>query len=213
MKITTEQETSGFVTEPENETPTGNGGKLKVLCIILILLIAFIGIRTVTGVRSAKENLASQKKEISELKSELAVLKGETKEEDPIAMPTPEESHAAKDSELAGEFLDQLLTWKNAEEYQNVRNWLMNDHGVSADDPLLTEFMPELTEEQIGNANMKCGDITTYRLSEADGVRNYFALCRVMNKTDNNTGNGKVAVFYSISKDGISGISAYSLEG
>lgn len=213
MKIdTTDPNTSGFVPEPGMETPPDNSGKLKLLCLILTLLIVVLGLRTFFGVRSANENLANQKTEISELKAQIAELKGEGDKE-PAKEPTQEEGTMVKDSEAAGTFLKKLLTWNNAEEYRGVRNWLL-ESGVAATDPLLTEFMPELSEAQIGDANMKCGEVTTYRIGEEEGRRDYFAICRVTNKIDNHEGNGKVAVFYSVSDGGdLSGVSVHVLEG
>ena len=203
-----------FTPETNSSKAAGAGDavrKLRLICGVLVALLFLLGVRLSGSIRMLSGDIKAQEKEIAGLKAELAE---QEKAEDAKAQEpeTPEETRASKDSKVSSEFLGKLLTWKDHKQYADIRSWLMKDYQISKDDSLLTSFMPEVDEKTLGDANMKFGSAQTYLLSEKDGLRSYFAFCRVENKTNGNSGEGKVAVSYSIDGDGkVSGISAYAL--
>lgn len=209
MKMQPDTYESGFVSS--GGKPTDDTMKLKIACVVLALLLLFLGARTITGIHSTEKHIAKQKTQIEELKKELEQY--ETTEQAVEAEEQkPEESQSQSDNETAEVFFKKLLTWNSYDGYEGVRNWLLKDLGMKETDPLLASFMPKLSAETLGESNMKFDSAETYLTEETEGIRNYFAICKVTNKLDGNTGTGHVGIFYSVDGEGsISNASAFSL--
>lgn len=213
MKI--EVNTSAQTPKPEGKRPdTSGGGNLRsvqLLCVGLAVLTVFFGFRTMNKIKELEQDVAKRKAETASLEKELAAFEDFESDEEPADAPqTPEQSRSSRDAALAGDFFKRLLNFKDYESYTAARNWFAETFG--ADHTILKDFLPELTEEQLGDANMRFEKASTYVVSEDGETRNYFAFCKVTNKINQNTGNGKVAVFYSIDGEGTIGqVSAFTL--
>ena len=184
---------------------------IKILCIVMAVLLVAAGVRIIGSARTLNASIADQEKRIQQLTKEKEALSREETEE--TAGEEEETDRKTADGKAASAFLEKFLTWDSYEEYCRVRTWLMESCGASADDPLLTNFMPELTEDAFGTANMTFGSASSYVVSEEGDQISYFALCEVKNRNENgDTGNGRVGVFYTLDGEGnVSGVSAYTI--
>ena len=185
---------------------------IKILCIVLAVLLVAAGVRIIGSARTLNASIADQEKRIQQLTKEKEALSGEQTEET-SGEEEEETDRKTADGKAASAFLEQFLTWDSYEGYNGIRTWLMESCGASAEDSLLTNFMPELTEDAFGTANMAFGSASSYVVSEEGDQISYFALCEVKNRNENgDTGNGRVGVFYTLDGEGnVSGISAYTI--
>ena len=192
---------------PKKE-PT-QGWKAKAACLALALLLALVGAKSYFNAKGLHEEIAAQEAELSKLDAELSKYGGAhvgTQAE------ADSQGDAAADADPAAAFLKKLLTWDSYDGYKDVREWLENECGADKKGQALTEFMPKAKEEAFGDANMQFKEAKVYTLSEKGGATSCFALCKVENRTDGNTGMGKVGVYFTIDKENrISGVSAYAL--
>lgn len=215
MKIDEKDTQTGFV--ETDEKPSGeNLGKIQLFCLFLAVLVVISGFSIFRSFTKTKLEIAEQERQLTELRAEIEEYQSSVDEKtpddsDPDSSKTTSET--GKDyTKTAQDFLKTFLTWDTYSKYTEIRNWLMTDYGLTPDNPVLTSFMPEVPEETFGNSNMRYTDVSIYEMSREDDQVSYFALCSVRNRVDGNVGNGKVAVFYSIGKDGnLSNISAYAL--
>lgn len=184
---------------------------VKILCVVLAVLLFAAGVRIIGSARTLNASIADQEKRIQQLTKEKESLSGEEAGE--TSGEEEETDRKTADGKAASAFLEQFLTWDSYEGYNGIRTWLMESCGASADDPLLTHFMPELTEDAFGTANMAFDSASSYVVSEDGENISYFALCEVENRNeDGDTGNGRVGVFYTLDGEGnVSGVSAYTL--
>lgn len=185
---------------------------VKILCVVLAVLLFAAGVRIIGSARTLNASIADQEKRIQQLTKEKEALSGETAGE--TAGEEEETDRKTADGKAASAFLEQFLTWDSYEGYNGIRTWLMESCGASAEDSLLTNFMPELTEDAFGTANMAFGSASSYVVSEDGENISYFALCEVENRNeDGDPGYGRVGVFYTLDGEGnVSGVSAYPLE-
>ena len=184
---------------------------VKILCVVLAVLLFAAGVRIIGSARTLNASIADQEKRIQQLTKEKEALSGETAGE--TAGEEEETDRKTADGKAASAFLEQFLTWDSYEGYNGIRTWLMESCGASAEDSLLTNFMPELTEDAFGTANMAFGSASSYVVSEDGENISYFALCEVENRNeDGDPGYGRVGVFYTLDGEGnVSGVSAYTL--
>lgn len=186
------------------------GKKLQLACIVLGLLILFLGVKSYMGMRTLQGTIAKQETELAALEKEIDARGGPRSEEQKAGDNAPGADEKEDTPELA--FLKKLLTWDSHESYSQVRNWLKNDYNVGKKEQLLASFMPNIKEEDFGGANMAFKEADIYLLSQDGDTSQYFALCKVTNRIDGNTGVGKTGVFFSMDKENhISSISAYAL--
>lgn len=184
---------------------------VKILCVVLAVLLFAAGVRIIGSARTLNASIADQEKRIQQLTKEKEALSGEEVEE--TAGEEEETDRKTADGKAASAFLEQFLTWDSYEGYNGIRTWLMESCGASAEDSLLTNFMPELTEDAFGTANMAFGSASSYVVGEEGDQISYFALCEVENRNeDGDPGYGRVGVFYTLDGEGnVSGVSAYTL--
>ena len=184
---------------------------VKILCVVLAVLLFAAGVRIIGSARTLNASIADQEKRIQQLTKEKEALSGEEAGE--TSGEEEETDRKTADGKAASAFLEQFLTWDSYEGYNGIRTWLMESCGASAEDSLLTNFMPELTEDAFGTANMAFDSASSYVVSEDGENISYFALCEVENRNeDGDTGNGRVGVFYTLDGEGnVSGVSAYTL--
>lgn len=184
---------------------------VKILCVVLAVLLFAAGVRIIGSARTLNASIADQEKRIQQLTKEKEALSGEQTEE--TAGEEEETDRKTADGKAASAFLETFLTWDSYEEYCRVRTWLMESCGASAEDSLLTNFMPECMEDAFGMTNMAFDSASSYVVGEEGDQISYFALCEVENRNeDGDPGYGRVGVFYTLDGEGnVSGVSAYPL--
>lgn len=207
MKLTTQE------TEPtkKNNDTDGVLKKVQIVCIVLFILALLAGVQMIVAGKQQEQKLQNQTERLADLKQRIKDTQA-----DVDGLPKIPETKAQvtrkNDNQIAEEFLQRLLTWDSTAEYNDTREWLASAHGIADTDALLSVFMPALSDNDTKESNMKYESSNIVMTHDTDGVRSYMALCEVKNKMSGNTGYGQVAVFYSVSADGIlSSISAYSL--
>lgn len=216
MKIEEGMTQSGFES-PHGNQPASNVGKIQLIALILAVILAICGFSIYRDMEKNKKLISEQKTELTALKAEIeeyeaALAEKEDTGSKPNTTTQTSGDPKAKHGEIAKTFLKTMLTWDSYKNYSDIRTWLSQDYGVAADSQLLTAFMPEVTEDMLGDSNMRFSDLQIYELKTEGDIVEYFAICNVKNRIDGNVGNGKVAVFYTIDKQGtVSNITAYAL--
>lgn len=215
MKIEDTTTQGGFVLQGTGNNGD-NTGKLKLFCLGLLVLVLAAAFTIGRSISQTEKAIDAQKTQLAALTEELegyqdAQKEAEDKKGD-ASDTVSENDRSAKDYSLAREFLKTLLTWDSYQNYSDIRNTLASEYGMAADSQVLSSFMPEISEETLGDSNMRFEDMDAYEVHADGDTIQYFAICSVRNRIDGNVGTGKVAVFYSVHGDGsIHDISAYSL--
>lgn len=200
------------IDDTKPETPGRDGGGLTKygflgMCALFVVLDLLFAVWLMSSMTGANGRIAAQETELAALEEELASLGGPKSEEQKAGDNADDGEAAPSDApELA--FVKKLLTWDSADSYQEVRGWLKDSCGAGKGSQVLTEFMPKIGADSFGDANMKLKEAEFYQVGEGQ----YFALCKVSNRIDGNTGTGRVGVSFSMGTDGkISGVSASTL--
>ena len=101
------------------------------------------------------------------------------------------------DDRVAEELMETVFTWKSYDEYNEIRNTLMNKYQLSNDSSFMQTFMPEIYNEvldgknynriDVGGYNISFNDMTSYVVSidENTKVYEYFTIVDVTSKSEN----------------------------
>ena len=101
------------------------------------------------------------------------------------------------DDKVAEELMEMVFTWKSYDEYNEIRNTLMNKYQLSNDSSFMQTFMPEIYNEvldgknynriDVGGYNISFNNMTSYVVSidENTKVYEYFTIVDVTSKSEN----------------------------
>ena len=101
------------------------------------------------------------------------------------------------DDKVAEELMEMVFTWKSYDEYNEIRNTLMNKYQLSNDSSFMQTFMPEIYNEvldgknynriDVGGYNISFNNMTSYVVSidEKTKVYEYFTIVDVTSKSEN----------------------------
>lgn len=201
------------------------GFKILIVCIIVSLVILIgnsIVIKTVYNKR-----LAVKSNENQNLTSQIEknrVLKSQSLDNTKAQITGIDMNRVRTDDGVAEAFLKKIFTWSSAEEYNNIRDDLVNSTFVQNENFLSTLF-PELKIEQdvegndtniiddniYGQLNMKYDSMTSH-VAEINGTTySYFTEVIVTSEVSDGTSRiGNIVVTYSVDKDGnILNLNAY----
>ena len=101
------------------------------------------------------------------------------------------------DDKVAEELMETVFTWKSYDEYNEIRDTLMNKYQLSNDSSFMQTFMPEIYNEvldgknynriDVGGYNISFNNMTSYVVSidEKTNVYEYFTIVDVTSKSEN----------------------------
>lgn len=101
------------------------------------------------------------------------------------------------DDKVAEELMETVFTWKSYDEYNEIRNTLMNKYQLSNDSSFMQTFMPEIYNEvldgknynriDVGGYNISFNNMTSYVVSidEKTKIYEYFTIVDVTSKSEN----------------------------
>jgi len=130
------------------------------------------------------------------------------------------------DDKVAEELMEMVFTWKSYDEYNEIRNTLMNKYQLSNDSSFMQTFMPEIYNEvldgknynriDVGGYNISFNDMTSYVVSidENTKVYEYFTIVDVTSKSENGgSSDYSLALQYKVT-DGeqIMNLTGYTIE-
>ena len=130
------------------------------------------------------------------------------------------------DDRVAEELMETVFTWKSYDEYNEIRNTLMNKYQLSNDSSFMQTFMPEIYNEvldgknynriDVGGYNISFNDMTPYVVSidENTKVYEYFTIVDVTSKSENGgSSDYSLALQYKVT-DGeqIMNLTGYTIE-
>lgn len=205
------------------KAPTPNNPMLIYAVIAVALIVIFTAM-----VVNANKSLNSLGAQISDAESKVTKIQEVAEEKqqlldgiqqitadvskDPIDDTLPSglsPIRVENDNEIAKEFFKSMLTWGGYSTYTEIRNGLIA-RGISETDPLVTDFMPALSEQLLGDANMRFTQITPQVTNIEGDVYSYFAIVKVTTTgSSGGTSSGEVACTYKMNSNGdITGISA-----
>lgn len=186
--------------------------KIQILCGVLVVALILFGVWFAKTWNTKQTTLADQKAKIASLQDTLTEYQETNKKQEAEDAEAAKGDRILRDNALASEFMEKLLSYSSYEDYMEIRNWLKDTHHVAETDRLLTSFFPELPKETVEATNMTFEGATSYTIKTDGDKRFYFALCRVSNRIDGNSGSGHVGLFYTIDEDGtFQNLAAYTL--
>ena len=130
------------------------------------------------------------------------------------------------DDKVAEELMETVFTWKSYDEYNEIRDTLMNKYQLSNDSSFMQTFMPEIYNEvldgknynriDVGGYNISFNDMTSYVVSidENTKVYEYFTIVDVTSKSENGgSSDYSLALQYKVT-DGeqIMNLTGYTIE-
>ena len=130
------------------------------------------------------------------------------------------------DDKVAEELMETVFTWKSYDEYNEIRNTLMNKYQLSNDSSFMQTFMPEIYNEvldgknynriDVGGYNISFNNMTSYVVSidEKTKIYEYFTIVDVTSKSENGgSSDYSLALQYKVT-DGeqIMNLTGYTIE-
>ena len=130
------------------------------------------------------------------------------------------------DDKVAEELMEMVFTWKSYDEYNEIRNTLMNKYQLSNDSSFMQTFMPEIYNEvldgknynriDVGGYNISFNNMTSYVVSidEKTKVYEYFTIVDVTSKSENGGSiDYSLALQYKVTDSGqIMNLNCYTIE-
>lgn len=130
------------------------------------------------------------------------------------------------DDKVAEELMEMVFTWKSYDEYNEIRNTLMNKYQLSNDSSFMQTFMPEIYNEvldgknynriDVGGYNISFNNMTSYVVSidEKTKVYEYFTIVDVTSKSENGGSiDYSLALQYKVTDSGqIMNLNGYTID-
>lgn len=199
---------------------------MKKNIAIIICALIWLSTLVVSGVFSSGQNnqLDAQAVEIGNLNNKIEMQKTYNKTDDAQAVLKASGLNVvrkAEDDRTAEDFLKFVFTWDSLSEYNQIRDTLEDDYGMSSDNQFIKSFMPSVAQfdsngMRYGSGsdsgfNLEYEGMKSYVTNISNGKYSYFTIVTVSSTSkDGNEGVGSVAMLYTID-DGhnISDISGY----
>ena len=130
------------------------------------------------------------------------------------------------DDKVAEELMEMVFTWKSYDEYNEIRNTLMNKYQLSNDSSFMQTFMPEIYNEvldgknynriDVGGYNISFNNMTSYVVSidEKTKIYEYFTIVDVTSKSENGGSiDYSLALQYKVTDSGqIMNLNGYTID-
>ena len=130
------------------------------------------------------------------------------------------------DDKVAEELMETVFTWKSYDEYNEIRNTLMNKYQLSNDSSFMQTFMPEIYNEvldgknynriDVGGYNISFNNMTSYVVSidEKTKIYEYFTIVDVTSKSENGGSiDYSLALQYKVTDSGqIMNLNGYTID-
>lgn len=130
------------------------------------------------------------------------------------------------DDKVAKELMETVFTWKSYDEYNEIRNTLMNKYQLSNDSSFMQTFMPEIYNEvldgknynriDVGGYNISFNNMTSYVVSidEKTKIYEYFTIVDVTSKSENGGSiDYSLALQYKVTDSGqIMNLNGYTID-
>ena len=135
-------------------------------------------------------------------------------------------SRVEKDDKAAKELMETVFNWKSYDEYNTIRDTLMNKYQLSNDSSFMQTFMPEIYNEvldgknynriDVGGYNISFNNMTSYVVSidEKTKVYEYFTIVDVTSKSENGGSiDYSLALQYKVTDSGqIMNLNGYTID-
>ena len=130
------------------------------------------------------------------------------------------------DDKVAEELMETVFKWKSYDEYNEIRNTLMNKYQLSNDSSFMQTFMPEIYNEvldgknynriDVGGYNISFNNMTSYVVSidEKTKIYEYFTIVDVTSKSENGGSiDYSLALQYKVTDSGqIMNLNGYTID-
>lgn len=130
------------------------------------------------------------------------------------------------DDKVAKELMEMVFTWKSYDEYNEIRNTLMNKYQLSNDSSFMQTFMPEIYNEvldgknynriDVGGYNISFNNMTSYVVSidEKTKIYEYFTIVDVTSESENGGSiDYSLALQYKVTDSGqIMNLNGYTID-
>lgn len=198
--------------------------KKYVPIIASIALVAIVGCFYFFNVNQWDTSLINQKNLIEEYENAISVQQQSIQDQQEGAIESVsgiDFSKVEKDNKTAETFLKSIMTWSSYEEYEAIRQKMINDYDLPKDGSFMTVFLPEITNKtskdgknynKINNngLNVTYESMDSYVTKITSDTYSYFAVVTWSSSdNDGNEASSKAVFTYNI--DGNNGIA--ELEG
>ena len=204
---------------------------IPILVSLVVSIIVGVTCKIVKNPDAIK--LAEQSQQIKMLKDELdkksnqySDMQSLTKTVDDLNIYTGD---VDENDAIASDFFSHFCTYSDGEQYEKLRNELMNDYGYTKDSTVLNCFLPEqdITYDSKGHIqyevdltlqNMEFESLESYRIYVDGGVSYYAGIVHLLTEdwsgdsVGNNVYGANAYVTYSVVNDEIQDVEAYALK-
>lgn len=168
------------------------------------------------SVRSFEGNLAKEQEQMQELNDAITALKAEQSSARSTALSGAtnlDYKRISRDFEVGRDILAHVGTWDSWKTYDASRTELMEKYGLSDDDQIVVELMPEVmndtrfSEDGINTIdkqglNMKTSSVEVYLVGMDKNSYSYLAEGILETKWDGRTASQRAMVMYSCDVNG-----------
>lgn len=206
------------------ETVSGVNWKFKAAAILLLLLTIGVYVKGTIKINGLTNELNELDDQLTKIKSE-ALLLGITEDEDgDVIIPDTEtpvdvaeldwDSIETRNNDLLKSFVKTIFNWNGINGYDKARSELMDVWGFTADSNLLSNYMPDISDdkaeqESIEGTKISCKpdqNVQQFVLSNDGKNMTYFLICEVYNTLTTSNGQSTVigtnSVRITINEDG-----------
>lgn len=201
--------------------------KKYIPIIASIALVAIVGCVYFFNVNKWDASLIDQKDLIDEYKNAISVQQQSVQDQQEGAIESVsgiDFSRVEKDNKTAETFLKTIMTWSSYEEYEAIRQKMINDYNLPKDGTFMTVFLPEIANKtskdgknynKIDNngLNMAYESMDSYVTKITSDTYSYFTVVTWSSSdNDGNEATSKAVFTYSIdSENGIAELEGYTI--
>ena len=202
--------------------------KVLIICVIVTVCV-LLGNMIVNNVVYSR-NLSEKSNQIQSLTAQIEknrVLANQSLNDTKAKVSGLDMNRVRTDDGIVDAFFKKIFTWSSADEYNAVRDELLQSDMLDTNNSLLTTVFPELKKEQdvdggssniiddsiYGQLNMTYDSMTSHVIGIDDTTYFYFTEVTVLSQVDDGISNaGEIVVTYSVNKDGQSSdLNAYTV--
>lgn len=203
---------------------------VKVLIICIVVTVCILSGNMIVNNVVYSRNLSEKSSQVQELTAQIEknrVLANQSLNDTKAKVSGLDTNRVRTDDGIVDAFFKKIFTWSSADEYNAVRDELLQSDMLAADNSLLTILFPELQEGQdasgdssniiddgvYGQLNMTYDSMTSHVIGIDGTTYSYFTEITVLSQVAGGTANsGEIVVTYSVDKDGqILDLSAYTV--
>ena len=193
-----------------------------------IALVAIVGCVYMLSTSKWNNSLLYQQSQIEQIQNEINIQKqsiDDTQKSAIKAASGVDFERVEKDNKTAESFLKVIMTWKDYEEYEKIRQKMINDYKLPEDGSFMQVFLPEVLNKtskdgknynEIDNKglNVTYEDMESYVTRIAGDTYSYFTIVEwsTVDKKGNEAGSRAIFAYDIDNNGGIASLEGYTID-